>query len=281
MHMKRGGKIMGNIYDVTDENFEEIVVEKSYQKPVVIDFWAPWCGPCRILKPLLEKLANEYGFILAKINTDENPHIAQEFGVSGIPDVRIFINGKEVERFVGALPETKLREVLSKYIKSDADKYLEEAKMEFMAGNLAKAEKIYEKLLEEYPENKKITLEAAQFFIKEGRLDRANQLLEGIKEYHKEYFPKAQALKELITFKQWCEELKPENELDKLLKEGACLALNENYQEALEKFLKVVQLNKNYKNESGRKAMVAIFNLLGESNQLTKEYRRKLAMWLY
>ncbi len=269
------------IYDVTDDNFEEVVVEKSYERPVVIDFWAPWCGPCRVLKPLLEKLANEYGFILAKINTDENPHIAQEFGVSGIPDVRIFINGKEVDRFVGALPEPKLREVLSKYIKSEADKLLEEAKMEYMSGKLATAEKIYEELLEKYPENKKIALEAAEFFIKEGRLDKAEELLNSIKEYHKEYFTKAQAVKELITFKRWCEELKPENELDKLLQEGACLALQGNYKDALEKFLKVVQMDKTYKDEAGRKAMVAIFNLLGEGNPLTKEYRRKLAMWLY
>ncbi len=269
------------IYDVTDENFEEIVVEKSYERPVVIDFWAPWCGPCRVLKPLLEKLANEYGFILAKINTDENPHIAQEFGVSGIPDVRIFINGKEVERFVGALPEPKLREVISKYIKSEADKLLEEAQEAYKNGKLAVAEQIYEKLLEEFPENKKMAVEAAQFFIKEGRLDKAEELLNSIKDYHKEYFSKAQAVKELITFKRWCEELKPENELDKLLQEGACLALQEKYKDALDKFLKVVQLDKKYKDEAGRKAMIAIFNLLGESNPLTKEYRRKLAMWLY
>ena len=272
---------MGLIYDVTDENFEEIVVEKSYKRPVVIDFWAPWCGPCRVLKPLLEKLSGEYGFILAKINTDENPHIAQEFGVSGIPDVRIFINGKEVERFVGALPEPRLREVLSKYIKSEADELLEQAKMEFMAGNLSKAEEIYEKLLNEYPENKKIALEAAQFFIREGRLEKAQELLNSIKEYHKEYFSKAQALKELIKFKSWCEEMKAENELDRLLKEGACLTLQEKYKEALDKFLKVVQLDKKYRDEAGRKSMVAIFNLLGEGSPLTKEYRKKLAMWLY
>ncbi len=272
---------MGLIYDVTGENFEEIVVEKSYQKPVVIDFWAPWCGPCRVLKPTLEKLANEYGFILAKINTDENPNIAQKFGVSGIPDVRIFINGKEVDRFVGALPESKLREIISKYVKSEADQLLQQAKMEFMAGNIGKAEEIYEKLLSEYPENKKTTLEAAQFYIKQGRLDRAQELLSSIKEYHKEYFSKAQALKELIQFKKWCEELQPENELDRLLKEGSCYALSENYREALEKFLKIVQLDKKYRDEVGRKSMIAVFNLLGENNPLTKEFRKKLAMWLY
>ncbi|WP_457641610.1 thioredoxin [Persephonella sp.] len=272
---------MGYSIDVSDENFEELVIKKSYEKPVVVDFWAPWCGPCQMLKPILERLAKEYDFVLAKINTDENNYIAHQFGVSGIPDVRIIINGKEVDRFVGAVPEAKIRELLSKYIKSDIDKHLEEAQMEYMAGNFAEAERIYEKLLNEHPENKKITLEAAKFYIKENKLDKAKKLLDSIKEYEKEYFSKAQALKELIIFKQWCEELVPQNELDQLLKEGACLALQEDYENALDKFLKVVQKDKKYKDEAGRKAMIALFNILGEGNKLTKEYRKKLAMWLY
>lgn len=126
---------------------------------------------------------------------------ANQFGVSGIPDVRIFIDGKEVDRFVGALPEPKIREILSKHMKSEIDRYLEEAYMEYMAGNLEEAEKIYEKLMREHPENKKIILEAAKFYIKENKLDEAERLLSEIKEYEKEYFPKAQALKELITLR--------------------------------------------------------------------------------
>ncbi len=274
---------MEKIYfvDITDENFEEMVMEESYKRPVLIDFWAQWCGPCRTLKPLLEKLAKEYGFLLAKINVDENPHIAQEFGVGGIPDVRLFINGKEVDKFVGALPEPRLRELLSKYIKSELDKKLEEAKMLTLSGNREEAERIYKELIEKYPENKKLVLEVAQFFINENKLDEAEKLLNTIKEYDKEYFIKAQSIKELITFKKVCEELKPENELDELYKKAACEVLEGNYEEALKDFLQIVQKDKNYGNETGRKGMIAVFNLLGEGNPLTKEYRKKLAMALY
>ncbi len=267
--------------NVTDENFEEMVMEESYKRPVLVDFWAQWCGPCRALKPVLEKLAKEYDFLLAKINVDENPNIAQEFGVQGIPDVRIFINGKEVDKFVGALPESRLRDLLSKYIKSEIDKKLEEAKMEILSGNREKAEQIYKELLEKYPDNKALILEAAQFFINENKLDEAEKLLNTIKEYDKEYFVKAQAIKELVNFKRICEELQPENELDELYKKASCEVLEGKYEDALKDFLQIVQKDKNYRDEAGRKGMVAVFNLIGEGNPLTKEYRKKLAMALY
>ena len=267
--------------DVTDENFEEVVMEESYKRPVVVDFWAQWCGPCRTLKPILEKLAKEYDFLLAKVNVDENPHIAQEFGVQGIPDVRIFINGKEVDKFVGALPEPRLRDLLSKHIKSELDKKLEEAKMLTLSGNREEAEKIYKELIEKYPDNKKLALEVAQFFINENKLDEAEKLLNTIKEYHKEYYVKSQAVKELINFKRTCEELKPENDLDELYKKASCEVLEGKYEEALKDFLQIVQKDKNYRDEAGRKGMIAVFNLIGEGDPLTKEYRKKLAMALY
>ncbi len=272
---------MGYSIDVNEENFEEAVIEKSFEKPVVIDFWAQWCGPCQVLKPILEKLAKEYDFVLAKVNVDENPSLAHQFGVQGIPDVKIMINGQVVDQFVGALPEPKIREILSKHIKTEADKLLEEAKIEVLNGNREKAEEIFKYLLEKYPDNKKIILEAAKFFINENKLDLAEELLNEIKEYDKEYYTEAQAVKELINFKKVCEELQPENELDKLYKEASCAVLEGDYKKALELFLEIVQRDRSYRDDGARKAMVAIFNLLGEGNELTKEYRRKLAMVLY
>ncbi|RMA97652.1 thioredoxin [Hydrogenothermus marinus] len=272
---------MANIYDVTDENFEEIVIEKSYEKPVLVDFWAQWCGPCKALKPLLEKLASEYDYILAKINVDENPHIAQEFGVQGIPDVKLFKDGKVIDQFVGAYPEPKLRDFLEKHIKSKVQQKLDEAKILILDGKVKEAEELFKQLLKDYPENKALVIEAAKFFINEGKIDEALKILDTIKEYHKEYYIQAQALKEIAKLKEACDNLKEETQLDKLYKKAACETVNGNYEEALKHFLQIVQLDKNYKDEAGRKGMITIFNILGERHPLTKEYRKKLAMALY
>ena len=102
--------------DASDANFEKEVVEKSREIPVVVDFWASWCMPCNVLKPVLEKLAAEYEgkFLLAKLNVDENPVTSSKFGASSIPDVRMFKDGKVVDGFVGALPEETVKKWLDK-----------------------------------------------------------------------------------------------------------------------------------------------------------------------
>ena len=111
------------IHDVNQENFEALVVAASHQQPVVIDFWAPWCGPCKVLKPMLEKLAEEYGgkFVLAKVNSDENQELSAHFAVRGIPAVKAMVKGKVVDEFTGALPEGEVRAWLDKLIPSPAE----------------------------------------------------------------------------------------------------------------------------------------------------------------
>jgi putative thioredoxin len=167
------------VFDVTEADFETSVLERSLQVPVLLDCWAPWCGPCRNLGPVLEKLAREYGgeFVLAKLNTDEAPQISAALQIRSIPLVVLFVGGRPVDQFLGALPEGKVREFLEKHLQPQASP-VEQLRAEAAEAEADMAEAILQEALGIEPGHPEATLDLAERQIARGAFDDARALLD-------------------------------------------------------------------------------------------------------
>lgn len=271
---------MNRIFNATAENFEELVIRGSASRYILVDFWASWCQPCQVLKPILEALTSEYDFILVKINTEEEQALAAQMGVRGIPDVRLYRDGAEVDRFSGALPEAQLREFLEKYLASQLDNELNQALALAGSGDEVAATVLFNRLLADNPESGKVKLAAARFLASLDKHDDADALLKSIKESDAEY-PLAKAMLAMDELRHACELIDSAEGLDRLYAEAACAAVSQAYERALAGFLEIVKQNKDYNEGAARKAMLTLFDVLGRSNEAVQHYQRQLAMYLY
>jgi putative thioredoxin len=271
---------MNRIFDVTIENFEQIVVQGSASRYVLVDFWAPWCQPCKVLKPVLEALTSEYDFILVKVNTEEEQALAQQMGVRGIPDVRLYRNGAEVDRFSGALPEANVREFLEKYLASGLDNELNHVMALAANGDVDNATELLNQLLADNPESGKVKLATADFLTTIGKHDDANTVLNTIKESDAEY-PIAKAMLAMEQLRHACTSVDTAKGLDRLYAEAACAAISQDFENALEGFLEIIKQNKEYGDGAAREAMLTLFDALGRASPLVQHYQRQLAMYLH
>jgi putative thioredoxin len=273
---------MGQVIEVTSPTFEETVLEASLDQPVVVDFYAQWCGPCQMLKPLLEGLAEEYGFTLAKVDIDQNPELARIYQVEGVPDVKVATQGQLQPGFVGMLPEPQLRDWLSQLgLQSALERSLAEIATAEQQGNTAAASAQYATLLERYPNRPEVTLAAAQFHSTQGEIDRAQALLATVDSLARPYGDQAQALKALLDFHQVVAELVPSTPAEQLYYDGAMAAIGQDYDTALEKFLALVERDRAYGKDAGRRALLTLFGVLGDDDARTVTYRKKLMQALY
>jgi putative thioredoxin len=279
--------------DANNINFDSEVIDASKSYPVVVDFWAPWCGPCKALTPVLEKLAAEYGgrFKLAKVNSDENMELSAEFGVRSIPDVRAFKDGRMVAQFTGALPESKVREFIDRLLPSAAE--LERALgLKLRAGgDTAGASAALSKAIGLDPKLHLARIDLAELLIELKQLEAAERQLAEVKP-DVDYDARVEALRAAISFARSAESGANDADLGaRIAAEPADLearmqladrhAGRREWRAALDALLEIVKRDRNWKDQAARKQMLAIFSLAAADAELVSEYRRRLASALY
>lgn len=261
-----------NVIDVTDATFEDVVIEGSKQRPVVVDMWASWCGPCRTLGPILEKVAAERhgAFLLAKLDVDANEvgnALLQAVRSQGIPTVVAFRDGAPVDMFIGAYPEAEVNRFVDELVPTEAEKEADIALDQETAGDLAAAETGYRDALEKEPGNRDASIGLARILVGRSEFETARGLVEPLVPD-----PDAERILAQVEMASWSS-LQPANGLD-----GAkALAASGRIEEALESMLAVFEEDP----DSVRTTMVVVFTALGVEDPVAARFRAKLAARLF
>lgn len=281
------------VFDVKPQDFDRGVLEASREGPVVVDFWAPWCAPCRVLGPTLERVVLSLGgrAVLAKVNLEQDPSFAAKWGISGIPAVKVFKDGKIIGGFVGALPEPEVRRQLSSILPSEADELVAQADQLATRGDWAEAETRYREALAVNPRHGRASVRLAEAALGRGDYQEAKQLVSKAASAGPQE-PELEALLGRMWFIEQCEESGGLNLCRRKQAEdpqdpaagfnwACCLAAQGEYGDALDELLEMVRADRRYGKGAPREAMVRIFSILGEENELTRQYRQRLARELY
>ena len=278
----------GAVLDASDATFQTDVIERSRELPVVVDFWAPWCGPCRVLGPTLETIAYERAgeVQLVKINVDENPGVATSYQVQGIPAVKAFRNGEVVSEFVGALPEPQVRSFFDSIVPSAADQALAAAQHALSIDQPGAARLHLEHALEQDPDHRGASAALAGILLADGEIARARELAARFPGE-----PAAARVLAQLAFRDEAgdasrEELEARLEADSEDAEahyalGCLLAAEGKWQDALEHLLATVRLDRGVAEDGGRLRMLDAFTLLGDGDELTRRYRQRLTNLIF
>jgi putative thioredoxin len=275
-------------FDVTEVDFEKAVLERSLDVPVLLDCWAPWCGPCRSLGPVLEKLVQAYGgrFLLAKLNTDEAPQISAALQIRSIPLVVLFSGGRPVDQFVGALPESKVREFLDRHVKPQTSP-AEQLRADATAADAATAETLLKNALALEPGHAGATLDLAERLLDRRALDEARTLLDGLPAARRDDRHASLSARLQLALNRPAGD--PEalaariaanaKDFDARFDLAALLAHDGDFRAAFDQLLEVVLRDKGDQRERARKQLVEWFNACPDADAVSHG-RRYLGMYL-
>jgi len=286
-----------HIADISRADFAARVIEQSHKVPVLVDFWAPWCGPCRMLTPVLERLAEEYAgrFFLAKVNTDVEQELALQFHIRGIPAVKLFRNGRVVGEFVGVQPEPVVRDLIERLLPTEADIAVERADALASAGRRMEAIALLRKAVAKEASNDRAKLALARLLLEEadGRkevLDESERVLESLS-IRAAGEPEVENVRLRLSLHRVAAEAPPRAALEQALAAdpgdmharyqlAARFALAGEYEPAMEQLLEIVRRDRKFEDDAGRKTLVGLFRMLGNQNPLVTRYRALLSSTL-
>lgn len=259
-------------------NFQKEVIDKSFDQPVVVDFWAPWCGPCRVLGPTIEQIAAEQKdlWTLVKLNTEEDQQVAADYQIRSIPTVKMFHQGKVIAEFAGALPRTSILNWLEEHLPNETKASLEDILQRIQQDDPLALQELT-KLVSDYPEMKEARMALAQQIVFTNPA-KALELIEDFAEGYK-FYEEANYLKDLAKFMQ--HEPRETSDVSKKITAAQMAAQERDFESAIQLIIDAVSLNKDYAEALPRKTGVAFFRTLGIQHPLTKNYRWKFDMMLY
>ncbi len=276
------------IVEVTEQNFQSVVLDGSMQVPVLVDFWAEWCGPCKTLMPLLARLAEEYSgrFILAKIDTEEQQRLAMHFGIRSIPTVKLFKGGELVDEFMGALPEAQLREFLGRHIEGEADGLIEQAERCLLAGDADGATDLLDQARAENPDDPRTLVAYARLKATLGEIEQAELILDGLPA-NEQLSDDVKVLRARLLFDRAVQGAPGIAELEQRLARdpkdseahyllAAWRVMDNDLAGALELLLGLLMRDRGYGEDAARKGMVAIFEILGGQGELVSRFRNRM-----
>jgi putative thioredoxin len=275
------------------QNFQNLVLENSINKPVLVDFWADWCQPCQTIMPMLAKLADEYAgkFELAKVNADDEQELAAHFGIKSLPTMKLFFKGQLVDERMGVVPESDIREMLDKHIVSESDQFMQAATMAYQQGQIEQALEMLNHALAKDPDNAELKITIAQMVQTQGDSESALALLDSLDEEGNKLDSAIKLRAEINLAAQLAdlpdlseiEQRLSQNpaDLEALLQKSRHLVAHGDYDDAMECLLTIMRKDRSFEDDAGRSGLLEIFDMLGGEHPSVQKYRRKLFTLLH